>query len=368
MELEFHQLEIRYEHLRVRRPEREHKLLASLAATGQQVPIVVVPLKDTPDRFLVIDGHKRIRALRRLGQDTVQATAWQMTEAEALVLDRSLRASEAESALEQGWLLAELQRGFGYSMEELARRFDRSTSWVSRRLALVELLPEAIQQQVRDGEIRAHVAMKFLVPVARTSFDDCRRMADAFAAHKLNTRDAAELYAAWRDSSPGIRQRILDDPTLFLKARRQMENDQPGEKPAAADFVRDLEIILAVAKRASRRWRSVAGLMTADEVDCARHCLEKTVDDLCRLARRMEKETVDAKQESTNSDSGAISPGSKDTEDRPNLENLPVGAEESDSVGLDRCASPDSGRESPTAPAADPGALRFLPRQPGPSP
>ena len=110
MELEFHQLEMRYEHLRVRRPEREHKLPASLSATGQQVPIVVVPLKTSPDRFLVIDGHKRIRVLRRLGHDTVQATAWQMTEAKALVLDRSLRASEAESALEQGWVLAELHR------------------------------------------------------------------------------------------------------------------------------------------------------------------------------------------------------------------------------------------------------------------
>jgi hypothetical protein len=35
-----------------------------------------------------------------------------------------------------------------------------------RRLALVELLPEAIQQHVREGRIPAHVAMKFLVPVA----------------------------------------------------------------------------------------------------------------------------------------------------------------------------------------------------------
>jgi len=40
-------------------------------------------------------------------------------------------------------------------------------SWVSRRLALVEVLPEAIQQQVREGKIPAQVALKFLVPVAR---------------------------------------------------------------------------------------------------------------------------------------------------------------------------------------------------------
>jgi len=53
------------------------------------------------------------------------------------VLVRSLRMGERETALEEGWLLAELERRFGYGLEELARRFDCSVSWVSRRLALV---------------------------------------------------------------------------------------------------------------------------------------------------------------------------------------------------------------------------------------
>src|SRR5256885_13576982 len=64
---------------------------------------------------------------------------------------------------------------FGYGLEDLARQFDRSVSWVSRRLALVELLPDSVQQQVRAGEIQAQVAMKYLVPVARGSLDDCQQ-------------------------------------------------------------------------------------------------------------------------------------------------------------------------------------------------
>jgi ParB/RepB/Spo0J family partition protein len=157
-------------------------LLASLAASGQQVPIVVVPAEGQADRYLVIDGYRRVSTLKRLGRDTLRATVWQMTEAEALLLDRSIRASDGETALEEGWLLAELEERFGYSLDELARRFDRSTSWVSRHLVLVELLPDSIQQQVRAGEISAHVAMKFLVPVARANPDDCRRMAESFSS------------------------------------------------------------------------------------------------------------------------------------------------------------------------------------------
>jgi len=181
MRLEFHQLERRLEHLRVRRPERHRRLLASLAASGQQTPIVVVPAEQ-PDKYLVIDGYQRIAALKQLGRDTVEAVVWSLSEVEALLLDRSMRSGDHETALEEGWLLVELEQRFGYGLEDLARRFDRSTSWVSRRMGLVELLPDSVQQQVRDGAIAAHVAMKFLVPVARSRPEDCRRMAEGLHA------------------------------------------------------------------------------------------------------------------------------------------------------------------------------------------
>jgi len=223
MQLEFHQLDRRWEHLRVRHPQRQRRLLASLAESGQQTPIVVIAAAGQPDHYLVIDGYKRIAALQQLGRDTVEAVVWPMSEAEALLLDRSLRLSDQETALEQGWLLAELEQRFGYGLEELARRFDRSVSWVSRRLALVELLPEAIQQQVREGKICAHVAMKFLVPVARINLEDCERMASVFAQHHCESRQAGQLYAAWRNGSAAIRKRILDAPDLFFKTQRQTE-------------------------------------------------------------------------------------------------------------------------------------------------
>src|SRR5271165_1301208 len=84
MQLEFHQLDRRGEHLRVQHRERQKQLLASLASSGQQTPIVVVPVDNQPDRYLVIDGYKRIAALEQLGRDTVEAVIWPMSEAEAL--------------------------------------------------------------------------------------------------------------------------------------------------------------------------------------------------------------------------------------------------------------------------------------------
>src|SRR5262252_4664969 len=285
MQLEFHQLELRWEHLRVRHPARQRRLLASLAESGQQTPIVVVAAEDQADQYVVIDGYKRIAALEQLGRDTVEAVVWPMGEAAAVLLDRTLRFSAHETALEVGLLLEELEQRFGYSLEELAQRFDRSVRWVSRRLALVELLPEAIQQQVREGQIAAQVAMKFLVPVARQSLEDCQRMAGIFAEHHCDTREAGQLYAAWRRGSATIRKRILNDPALFFKTQRQ-EKVPAG---SAAELIRDLEMVSALVNRAQRR---LAGAGAAELDHQQRAAVQRQIDLIEKQLERLDEKLV----------------------------------------------------------------------------
>lgn len=360
MQLEFHQLDRRWEHLRVRRPHRQRRLMASLAESGQQTPIVVVLSPDHPDRYLVIDGHKRIAALDQLGRDTVEAVVWPMGEAEALLLDRSLRFSEHETALEQGWLLAEMEQRFGYGLDELARRFDRSVSWVSRRLALVELLPEAIQQQVREGKISAHVAMKYLAPVARINLEDCQRMAAAFAQHHCNTREAGQLYAAWRGGPPVIRQRLLAEPALFFKAQRQAESKATAAP--AAELLRDLEMAAAIVNRATRRLAgAVAADMDGQQREAARRQIERLENQLRRLAGRIPQEQEPHVEPSaTHHDFGTERPGSEPTRDRADVGNLPSDGAQSSAIELDRGPGGAAGRESRTLPATDPGAFQRL--------
>jgi hypothetical protein len=72
-------------------PARQRRLLASLAESGQQAPIVVVAAEDQAGRYIVIGGYKRIAALKQLGRDTGEAVVWPMGEAGAVLLDRSLR-------------------------------------------------------------------------------------------------------------------------------------------------------------------------------------------------------------------------------------------------------------------------------------
>jgi ParB/RepB/Spo0J family partition protein len=362
MKLEFHQLDRRYEHLRARSPERQRRLLASLAASGQQTPIIVVAMSG---RYLLIDGYKRVAAMEQLGRDTVEAVVWDMSEADALVLDRSMRFSQQETALEQGWLLQELEQRFGYSLDDLARRFDRSVSWVSRRLALVEQLPEAVQQRVRTGEVSAHVAMKYLAPVARANLDDCRRMADAFSKYRFSSRQAGQLYAAWRDASASIRRRILDSPELFLKAHQQVQ-PQPSSPPE--ELLRDLTMVLAITQRASRRLARAAPLMGHADMESVRRKIECAVRDLEHLSERIEKEQEHVEPKSTDRDSGITRSRSLQTPDRPSPERIAPERPQSPALELFRIAGAGPSRESRSLPDSDPGAVGQLQRQSGPGP
>jgi ParB family chromosome partitioning protein len=366
MQLEFHQLERRWEHLRVRQPQRQRRLMASLAESGQQTPIVVVLCAERGEHYLVIDGHKRIAALEQLGRDTVEAVVWPMSAAEALVLERSLRCSRQESALEQGWLLVEMEQSFGYGLEELARRFDRSVSWVSRRLALVELLPESIQQQVREGNLGAQVAMKYLVPMARINREECARMASALVQQHCTTREAGQLYAAWREGSRVVRERVLAEPELFLKTQRQV----PASRPAAAGVERDLEMAVAILRRTGRRLAVALPEMDDLRQEQAQRQIASARQELERMAARIgkEQEGQHVEPSPTQCDSGAACKGSEQTRDRTRA--TTVAPEHTQSSALELYPSPGNPTcaESRTVSATEPRALDLLPGEPRASP
>jgi ParB family transcriptional regulator, chromosome partitioning protein len=245
MELEWHQLRLRYEGLRRRHPAQERQLLASLAEIGQHSPIVVV---SEASEFVVIDGYKRVRALQRLGRDTVRGTCWDVAEVEALLLERSLRRA-CEDPLDQAWLLAELRDRFGLPPEELARRFERSKSWVSRRLALIQALPQAIQEQVRTGVLSAHAAMKYLVPLARANLEAANQLAAAIAPLKPTSREVGALYQGWQSGTARTRELILASPQIYLQAR---SSQTPAPPSTAQRWLNDLGALGGIARRARR--------------------------------------------------------------------------------------------------------------------
>lgn len=309
MDLEFHQLDLRYERLRVRHPARERRLLASIADVGQQMPIVVVG-GGGGARHVVVDGYKRVRCLRHLHRDTVGAIGWEMSEGEALIFRQLLHGEATATPLEQGWVLRTLHEEHAFSMEQLARRFDRSVSWVSRRLSLVRDLPPLVQQRVQEGRLVAHAAMKYLVPLARANESDCLRLVDAIASRTLSTRQIGRLYHTYVGGPAQVRALVVTDPWLVLRmdeeAQRPAE-DLPPEVNSAEAFISDVHVIAAVARRATRRVRRGPPLLPPDR-QRAWHVWCQARRDVETLHRQCEQELSDARPGDAVGDSGTAQP------------------------------------------------------------
>ena len=290
MDLELHQLDLRHQRLRTRNAARERRVLASIADIGQQTPIVVV--RDC-DSFIVIDGFKRERGVRRLKRDLISATIWEMSEADALMSERLIRAGDADNGLEHGLFLKELCERFGLTREEVARRFDRTPSWVSRRIALATDLPPSVREHVRDGAIGAHAAMKYLVPLARANRDDCVRLADAIAPERMSNRQIGELYALYLRSGAKARELLLSAPTVALRACDEAARSK--DKSPVELLVDDLGIVAAVARRAHGRLiKGAFAEADAPAREGIRAAHERARGDFESLMRRCEKEMRDA--------------------------------------------------------------------------
>jgi len=290
-ELEIHQLELRYEALRIRSPEKERRILASLAGVGQQCPVVVISDSAGSDRFVLLDGYKRLRGLRRLGQDLVRSTRWTLGEPEALVLEHMLRAGDAASPLEEAWLLRELRDRFGLSEDELARRLDRSKSWVSRRLGLCSDLPEAIQALVRRGALGAHAAMRHLLPLARANTRDCEALAGAVAPLGVTSRQLGALLSAYHTGDAKTRELVLESPAVVLRAQQEARRTAKPQSPAER-LLGDFEAVGGIARRAHARLRKDAQALLVAEKEQIWSCAQMSWNDLAALWRRLEREVT----------------------------------------------------------------------------
>lgn len=242
VDLELGQLDLRYASLRVMDPGRVARLVAALSRDGQRSPVLVV------GGGVLIDGYHRVRALKELGRDLVRATAVDVSEPDALVLAWRLETGRRKSALEDGWMLAELCEAHGRKVAELAAAMQRSKSWVSERLGLVRVLPASVQEAVRSAKVPANAAMKCLVPMARLDADGCARMVEAIEG-SVSVRQMERLHSAWRHALPEGQARIIADPMLLLRT----EEAAPVPPDAEEQLARDFEGIAGLCRRARRQ-------------------------------------------------------------------------------------------------------------------
>ena len=129
------------------------ELAASIEAVGLLQPIVV---RAQGDRYALVAGERRLRAVKQLGWDEVAAVIRDETD-EATNLTEALVENlqrEDLSPLEEAAAYQELLEEYGMTHEEVAGRVGKSRSTVTNSVRLLQLPPD-VQQLLASGELTA---------------------------------------------------------------------------------------------------------------------------------------------------------------------------------------------------------------------
>jgi ParB family chromosome partitioning protein len=257
-EIDLHQIELRYAHTRVKNETILRKLRRSIDCYGQITPVLVVPNKD--NRFVLIDGYLRLEAIRMCAKDTVIARVWETEEHNALLTVLAKSDARQWEAVEQASMLSELMVRFELSMEEVAKRVGRDKSWVKRRLDLIRALPEDVLSAVQSGHVSTWAASRILAPLARANTEHAQHLTAYLLKDAVSTRELDRFYAHYKKSNRNVRNKMINNPALFLKAAMSRDEDKAAmglNKGPEGAWLKDINVVFHILIRLKKQLPTV---------------------------------------------------------------------------------------------------------------
>ena len=147
------------------------ELKEQIRKVGVLNPITVIPFKDKEtgaEKYRLVDGERRYRAVLALlaeGEDIKRIKTMYLpkgTKEEDLLIQQLLKNTGKQfSEIEMAKLFNRFKEQWGYTQTEIADKFCKKASFVSRCMALLDLPAEIIEMMER-GEISADTARQIV--------------------------------------------------------------------------------------------------------------------------------------------------------------------------------------------------------------
>ncbi len=303
-QIEIVHIDLRYEHTRIRASRAVLRMADSMERFGQITPVLVVKEKELC--YILIDGYLRIRALNRLGQDMVSTQVWTGKESDALLYILARNQERNWDAYEQASLIKVLHLHHKLSQVEISRLLGKTQSWVSRRLALLDSLPETIIESVREGHISTWSANRILAPLARANPEHADKIAAHLKKTKMSTRDLSRFFDHYKKANKKIRENMVNQPHLFIKVTKAKKINKEAkalDQGVEGHFIRDMKVAGHILRRLIKKASDVfypgqsnldrRSILTAfNETHKVMVHLEKTVRRLSDGVQRAETDNI----------------------------------------------------------------------------
>jgi len=277
---------------RLAQPKLEQSMAQSLRRYGQVSPVVIC-LQD--DECVLIDGFKRLVAARTLqGMTRLTARRMDVDEPGAKAAIYNLNCIAGRPAeLEESWIVHALVREDGLSQVEAAELLGRHKSWVNRRLAMLERLCGAAQEELRLGLMTPAIARQLTRLPMGNQADALRSSRDA-SLTSTELSGVVDLLLA--SSTQEQTTFVLSDPRRALRQsdERFIHHWDPRLSVAGNRVAKRLALLLdCLAKMHSWLCYQGRGELQA----CDREPLEGGFEKLIEEARRVSEASVDFLQE-----------------------------------------------------------------------
>jgi len=327
MQLELRQIDTKYAALRVPDLKRRAHWTTHIISGAAIAPVTVVETEEK-HRYTLIDGYLRYDILRQLAVDTIEVLVLPLSEDAALVRQLQLEGTRGRSALEEGWWIGALVNEHGRSLRSLAEELCRSTSWVCRRLALVQVLPEAVQDAVRDGRVPVQGAAKYLVPLSRDNAGACCTLVEHLDGEPVTVRQLASLYRGWNAADDDLRQHIITQPWTYLAVVEELSRKDTPVSASATEpkLLIALEQMTHYARQARRRLVNgeFASIRQTSWVRAVLSTWDAARDVLAVIDEQLSTtEVQDARSRDTDGNLHTLESGIEQTADRQDAQDIP---------------------------------------------
>lgn len=272
-QIDLHRLELRFESTRISDTAAVQRLSESIRTSGQLVACIAAGDQDSA-ALVLIDGYRRVGALKRLGADTALVQCWHCPVGPALAQMLAHSFSRAFDPMEEALMLRELIDSLGLSQREAARQCARDVSWVQRRLVLLAALPVDLVQAVRNAQVSSWSAARILAPLARANSTHASQLLAGMMSNPLSTRELQAWFGHYQSAQNTQRQRMVEHPRLFIDSLNERQSQSIAKDLRGGperEVASELGYLQALLQRACRRLEPLnAPLECALKSACAR--------------------------------------------------------------------------------------------------
>lgn len=242
-EVEISSLDLRYESCRMKNPNAEKALLASILERGVRDPLQGA---NTKDGQILLNGFKRYRCCKKLAIEIVPYCRLGDDEVSGLIELIRMSNCKCLTIIEQARLIDELRRVHKMSISRIADHLEKSKGWVSMRCGMIAEISDFVKEKIFKAEFPAYSYMYTLRRFMRmngVSKQQIERFVGAVCGHRLSIREIELLAYGYFNGTEEFRLQIQEGNISWgLSSLKERLPEPKGCTKLEQQMLKELEI------------------------------------------------------------------------------------------------------------------------------